>query len=338
MKQQLDSKTIRGFHVAQVFPDSHKHKQSLSFSRNGERLVVCDHENLTVFDCNSLEQMCQVHMHLYRPESVCFTPQADRLLHSTTKVSAVRGLRARDKLVPIWNLLQLDFGIRYLNLSTRQYMRLFAGHEQAIRDLRFQPGSEHCFMSAGWDMKLMLWDLRAPCPCQQLNELQCPLGDVDPSGRVIATCKGPKCIEIYDVRMLKANPCQRFRYQVDSPAKWTQLQFAPDGRSLLVTTDYSCCFSVDAFDGSILQAYMGWSNSRHLPLQACYTPDSKFVMAGADRGCVHVWRAGSGKTVEVLKYNSAMPVRCLQFSPQKLMFVSCDISTHFWQPRAVEEQ
>lgn len=86
MKLQLSGETMRRFHVSQIFEESHKHKKSLSFSRDGQRLVVCDHKNLSIFNCATCTLICQVHMHPYRPEAVCFTPKGDRLLHSATKV------------------------------------------------------------------------------------------------------------------------------------------------------------------------------------------------------------------------------------------------------------
>lgn len=238
----------------------------------------------------------------------------------------------------LFHSLQPDFAIRYLNLSTRQYVRLFSGHKLGVEELYMQPESDHRFASAGRDKRILLWDLRTPQPTQQLNEVQNPLVAFDPSGRVIATCRTAKCIELYDVRMLDANPCQRFRYQVDSPATWTQLQFSPDGKALLVATDYSCCFSVDAYNGGILQAYTGWRNCRHLPLKTCYTPDSQFILAGADKGCVHVWHSASGRTIEVLKSNSVLPIRCLQFNPEKIMFVTCNVRTCFWQIAEMSER
>lgn len=331
MKPQLTRETIRRFHVAHSFEESHKHKKSMSFSRDGQRLVVCDHRNLSIFNCSNCTLICQVHMHPYRPEQVCFGPNADCLLHSATKV---RSFPTQLEICPshLSSPLQMDFAIRYLNLSTRQYVRLFTGHKGHVMNLCLQPDSEHCFVSTGRDKQLLLWDLRTAQPTQHLDEVANPLVAFDPTGKVIATCKTAKCIELYDVRKLEANPCQRFCYQVDSPAKWTQLQFSPDGKALLVATDFSCCFSVDAYNGSIRQAYTGWLNHRHLPLQACYTPDSQFVLAGADRGCVHVWHATSGRTAQVLENSGAhSPIRCLQFHPKQMMFVTCDVITCFWQ-------
>lgn len=102
MKLQLSKDTIRRFHVAHSFKESHKHKKSLSFSRDGQRLVVCDHQNLSIFNCSTCMLICQVHMHPYRPEQVCFAPKADCLLHSATKVrSQLKISRSASLICPL---------------------------------------------------------------------------------------------------------------------------------------------------------------------------------------------------------------------------------------------
>ncbi|XP_034474097.1 WD repeat-containing protein 82 [Drosophila innubila] len=313
MKIKLTGDALRQFGVAKIFQESDEQKRSICFSQDGQRLVVCDHQNMIVYSCTALKQLCQVLMHQYHPESVCFTPQTDQLLHSSTR---------------------MDFALRCLDLRSRQHVRLFRGHTAKVRCLSFQPGSENHFMSAGRDNKVLMWDLRTSSYTRQLAKLECPLLAYDPAGLVFATSTRTELIEIYDVRMLSEKPCQKFHYVSNNLANWTQLQFAPDGKTILLATNYSCCFSVDAFNGSLVQAYTGHANDGHLPLQVSYTPDSQFVLSGADGGRVHVWNASSGQLVAVLLSNSNHPVSCLQFNPQTAMFVSSDVMTLFWLPKA----
>ncbi|KAL7742216.1 hypothetical protein ACLKA6_005481 [Drosophila palustris] len=313
MKIKLSGQALRQFGVAKIFQESDEQKQSISFSQDGQRLAVCDHQNMIIYSCTALTQVCQVLMHQYHPESVCFTPQTDQLLHSSTR---------------------MDFAIRCLDLESRQHVRLFSGHTDKVRCLSFQPGSENNFMSAGRDNKVLMWDLRTSGYTKQLGKMESPLIAYDPAGLVFATSSRTERIEIFDVRMLSEKPCQKFNYMLNTLANWTQLQFAPDGKTILLATDYSWCFSVDAFNGGFCQAFTGYANDEHLPLQVSYTPDSQFVLSGADGGRVHVWDASSGQLVAVLLSNSIYPVSCLQFNPKTAMFVSSDVMTLFWLPKA----
>jgi len=227
----------------------------------------------------------------------------------------------------------MDHTIRCLDLESRQHVQLFSGHTDKIRCLSFQPGSEHNFMSAGEDHKVFMWDMRSSSYTKQFDKLESPLIAYDPAGLVFAMSRSTERIEIYDVRMLREKPCQKFIYEANNLIKWTHLIFSPDGKRILLSSDYSLCFSVDAFNGSFYQAYTGYSNESRLPLQASYSADSKFVLSGADAGRVHVWDESSGELLAVLLSNSFHPVRCLQFHPKIAMFVSSDVMTLFWLPR-----
>ncbi|XP_034100702.1 WD repeat-containing protein 82 [Drosophila albomicans] len=310
---KLTGEALQQFTAAKIFRESNEHKQSLCFSADGQRLLVCDHHNLVVYDCTAMTQRCQVLMHQFNPEVVCFTSRTDRLLHSCTKS---------------------DLAIRYLDLTTRQHVRHFKGHTDRVHCLSFRPGHDQQFISAGRDHKLLIWDLRTKQYTQRLHHLENPLLAYDPTGLVFATSDKTNRIEIHDVRMLSEKPCHKFNYKLKSTAKWTQMQFAPNGDSILISTDHSWCFSVDAFSGDFNQSYSGYSNEQELPLPACYTSDSQLVLSGADAGRIYAWNANSGKLMAVLMSNSLHPVRCLQFHPNMAMFVSSDVMTVFWLPKA----
>ncbi|XP_030384584.1 WD repeat-containing protein 82 [Scaptodrosophila lebanonensis] len=309
MRINLNDAAMREFRVGKLFQETDQHKSSLDFSSDGSRLLVCDIDALTLYNCMRPEQLFQISMKSYQPEVARFTPNSDRVLHSAGK---------------------LDGSIRCLDLNTGVHLRLFSGHVDKVNALRFQPNCEYHFMSAGYDNQILLWDIRTHTYTHQFSNLRRPLLAYDPAGLVFAVSSGTERIDLHDVRMLNELPCLSFKYSSNKLANWTQMQFSPDGRSLLLATDHSWCFSVDAFDGHFRQAYTGYANEKRLDLQVCYTPDSKFVLSGADAGRVHVWRASDGEQLAVLKGNNAGPIRCLCFNPRYLMFVSSDLLTLFW--------
>ncbi|XP_017130116.1 WD repeat-containing protein 82 [Drosophila elegans] len=313
MSMRLNDDAMRQFRVAKVFQETDEHKLSLDFSVDGRRLLTCDHAALSIFNCTRQAVLCQVHMHHYLPEVACFTQQDTRVLHSSSKH---------------------DFSIRCLDLEARSCVRLFSGHSKVAHRLVSQPGNDNVFVSVGRDDQVYVWDFRASTHIYHLKQLVSPLCAFDPAGLVLATSTDTERIEIHDVRMLGEQPCQKFVYQVNDKAKWTQLQFAPNGKSMLLGTDHSWCFSVSAFDGTFQQSFSGYSNQQRQPLDASYTPDSQFILSGADEGRIHIWRAADGYPVAVLKGNNVGPVRCLRFNPKATLFVSSDLLLVFWMPMA----
>jgi len=236
-------------------------------------------------------------------------------------------------IIPIF-LRQYDYAIRCLDLETRHCVRVFSGHSKSVHRLACQPGNENVFVSVGRDDHVYVWDFRSSTHIHHMKKLQGPLCAFDPAGLVLATSSDTERIDIHDVRMLGEQPCLKFVYQVNDKAKWTQLQFAPNGKTMLLSTDHSWCFSVSAFDGTFQQSFTGYSNQLRQPLDATYTPDSQFILSGADEGRIHIWRADDGYPVAVLKGNNVGPVRCLRFNPQATMFVSSDLLLAFWMPMA----
>lgn len=94
--------------------------------------------------------------------------------------------------------------------------------------------------------------------------------------------------------------------------------------------------------------FKGYNNSKGISLEACFTPDSQFVMigkpiitsflefvlflyvlswimhssAGSEDGRVHVWSTESGMKVAVLDGKHPGPINTLQFNPRYMTFAS----------------
>ncbi|XP_017099419.2 WD repeat-containing protein 82 [Drosophila bipectinata] len=312
MSMRLNDEAMRQFRVGGLFKDSEDLKLSLDFSFDGKRLLVCDHSVLSIINTTCQVVLSQVNMHRYRPDVACFTHRDSRILHSTSKN---------------------NFSIRYLDLKTHGCICRFRGHKKNIRSLATQPEHANMFLSSGEDDQVYVWDLRSSKHTFHFTKLHRPLCAFSPTGSLLATTDSNQLF-IYDVRKLGKIPCSTYCYSAKDKAAWTQLQFSPDGKTLLISTDNSWCFSVSAFDGSFQQSFTGYSNEQRLPLEATYSPDSQFILSGADAGRIHVWRAADGKPVAVLEGNNVGPVKCLRFNPRATMFVSSDVLVAFWMPMA----
>ena len=53
------------------------------------------------------------------------------------------------------------------------------------------------------------------------------------------------------------------------------LRFSPNGKSILLTTNGSLMRLLDAFNGHPLQTFAGHLNNKGIPVDGCFSPDSK---------------------------------------------------------------
>ena len=124
---------------------------------------------------------------------------------------------------------------------------------------------------------------------------------------------------------------------VDKDVEWTGLKFSPDGKTILISTNGSLIRLIDSFSGETLQTFTGHLNSKSIPLEASFSPDSQFVISGSTDGRVHIWNAENGTKVCVLNGDHTEPVRCVQFNPKYMMMASACKNMAFWLPSIDED-
>ena len=115
------------------------------------------------------------------------------------------------------------------------------------------------------------------------------------------------------------------------------MKFSPDGKTILVSTNGSLIRLIDSFSGDTLQTFTGHLNSKNIPLEASFSPDSQFVISGSTDGRVHIWNAENGTKVCVLNGDHTEPVRCVQFNPKYMMMASACKNMAFWLPSIDED-
>lgn len=88
------------------------------------------------------------------------------------------------------------------------------------------------------------------------------------------------------------------KYECEGDFEWTHLKFSPNGKMILVSTNTSLILLVDAFSGMLLHTFTvrhnkiisfvdfnffhlkGHQNTKNVPLEASFSPDSKYIFCG----------------------------------------------------------
>ena len=235
--------------------------------------------------------------------------------------------------------------------------------------LSLHPGQDN-FLSCSEDNTLRVWDAASKNSCGKLLLNGAYLAAWDPSGSVFAVASPTAAsILLYDFRNYNKPPFATFdmlphaHEMGRSISKgWNKLEFSNDGKHILLGTNGTSHFLLDAFDGH-LKATLSRpsSGSRRLgagdhnpenmdPLNpdyvfpssgdACFTPDGRYVVSGSRGQNCLVWDTlavpsaeETGKRVNPvheLEYRGESA--CIAFNPRYNFFATGDQDVVFWVP------
>ena len=99
----------------------------------------------------------------------------------------------------------------------------------------------------------------------------------------------------------------------EKDVEWTGLKFSPDGKTILISTNGSLIRLIDAFNGKLMQSFTGHVNTKSIPLEASFSPDSQFVISGSTDGRVHIWNAENGTKVRITFVTLNAALRLFKF-------------------------
>ncbi|XP_042360036.1 uncharacterized protein LOC121955996 [Plectropomus leopardus] len=299
---KITDSVLRSFRVARTYRENSQKVNCVDFSPNGENAISSsDDDCIVLYDIREGKPKRTLYSKKYGVDLIRYT-------HGDTQTV-------------VYSSNKLDDTIRYLSLTDNQYIRYFPGHTARVIALSMSPVDD-TFISGSLDKTIRIWDLRAP-HCQGLtNPLGKPVCSFDPDGLIFAAGVESQAIKLYDLRAFDKGPFASFETRFNRACDWTGLKFSNDGKQILISTNVGMIRVLNAFNGSVLHTFSGYNNSKGISLEACFTPDSQFVMIGSEDGRVHVWSTDSGMKVAVLDGKHPGPINTLQFNPRYMTFAS----------------
>lgn len=249
--------------------------------------------------------------------------------------------------------------IHYLSLYDNKLLRNFRGHAGEVTHLSMSPADD-CFLSSCTDRTVRLWNIQqAKCLAEMElppNIVGTPYATFDSTGLVFGITAAMAAgsghlIHLYDARnygggafaelKLAQSSIEKFihnkgisaeRAMALSQAEWTSIKFNTSGKQLLVTAKQGLALSLDGFDGTVSNVFIGEGPSGALPVEplaACFTPDDKTVLGGNENGTVSCWDAKTGKLIRKLE-GHVDRVGCVAANPKYAQISSACTNTALW--------
>lgn len=227
----------------------------------------------------------------------------------------------------------IDHSVRYFSFHDKRYLRTFRAHTDAVVAVEMSP-KEDFFASASLDNTARIWDLRST-NCQGVMRFPGSSGRptvaFDPQGLVFAAAIRGGQVMLYDVRAYDKGPFVTFAPDLGGNRGFSGLKFSNDGKMMLLATMQGPHVLLDAYSGNMLQRFAGHSNEAGLPLEACFSPDSEFVLAGGDDGGIYRWATRTGSALPTLREHTS-PVVALKVNPTRMMLASACTAVAMWLP------
>ena len=190
-------------------------------------------------------------------------------------------------------------------------------------------------MSCSLDDTLKLWDFRHPSSVGTLSFVGPTVASYDPEGIIFAVGIRTQKIKLYDMRKINKEPFSEFIIQIEATntrADWSNLQFSPNGRYILISTNGAIIRLIDSETGRFLHNFIGQADLDCDKIEASFTPDSKFVICGSAGGVLHIWSVLLGNKVAELDSGNTNTIQFSKVNDRALMLASTCKQMLFWLP------
>ncbi|BAT84618.1 hypothetical protein VIGAN_04203900 [Vigna angularis var. angularis] len=267
---ELDDDLVRCMSIGAVFSEFGGKIHSIDFHRKDDLLVTAsEDDSVRLYDIANAKLLKTTSHKKHGTDRICFTHHPSSVICSSK-----------------YNLESTGESLRYLSMYDNRCIRYFKGHTQRVVSLCMSPINDS-FMSGSLDHSVRIWDLRVNA-CQGILRLRGrPAVAYDQQGLVFAVAMEGGAIKLFDSRSYDKGPFDTFLVGGDT-AEVCDIKFSNDGKSMLLTTTNNNIYILDAYGG---EKRCGFSleASPGTPIEATFTPDGKYMVAGSGGGTMHAW-------------------------------------------------
>lgn len=328
---QLNEKIQSSMGIGKVFKDFRNIVTSLDFSEDGTQLLCADDTTQIIYDTINAKKIKTLCNKVHGIANAKFTHTNEAIICTTTAT---------------------PYQVFYWSIHENEVIKTFDSSESEFIDINLNPNDD-TFLAINSAGILQVWDLSAvdmePLAIFNIREDQ-KLDDkfninlaanFDTTGVVLAiaifieetsdvenkVASTSNRIDLFDVEKFEEG---RFgSWKLDSYGRITSLKFSNNGYYILTSTVKGEQLILDAFEGSLIRKFTIGSTGR---LESSFTPDSKFVISGADLGSIFVFDIENNKEIARLE-GHVKPCSQCKFSPTCIMIASACQNILLWLPK-----
>ncbi|EGT42926.1 hypothetical protein CAEBREN_28131 [Caenorhabditis brenneri] len=185
--------------------------------------------------------------------------------------------------------------IRSLNIPKKSYVKYYHGHKDKIKAIRRLPNQNERFMSSSLDGTIRLFDIK--CHGENIGFVHMgstPLIAFDPDGILFAVATKSQSIKLFDIRSFDLGPFLNLKIEKEDDDEWTDIEFSPCGKFILVSTKNEGVKWIDSHTGKVEHNFRQHKNPNNVPLRASVSDDSGFVMVGSADRQIYVYSTETG--------------------------------------------
>ncbi|CAD6194651.1 unnamed protein product [Caenorhabditis auriculariae] len=307
----LEKDVINSMVASKTFSDNTEEINSVSYSQDGVYMITsANDDSINIYNIQSGVKSRSVNSKKYGVGLIRYAPGANCAVHCSTKI---------------------DNTIRYLSLHDNKYLRYFIGHNDRVTCLSMTP-AEDMFLSAAHDKTIRLWDLKT-ANCQGvLHSSSNPIAAFDPEGLIFAAGMDNTVVKLYDLRSFDKGPFISFQMTRENMFDWTDMKFSPCGKFIMLNTKGTMITLLDAFTGKVKHHLYGHENVLSKPLEASFTPCSKYVFSPSSDRHIYVWSVETGELVTKLPTDHDQNFHIAQFNPRFFVLATSCTKLHLWSP------
>ncbi|KAI8988700.1 WD40-repeat-containing domain protein [Pilobolus umbonatus] len=222
----------------------------------------------------------------------------------------------------------IDHALRLWNPFNGFLLHMFKNHEDQVTSCVWLPDGEH-FISGACDHVMYLWSVDSKTPINRWSTSRTTDMKMTEDGRRLVTISLDKCINIYDVNLLRFIEVGK----IEEQSTITSLTLTKDGRYALVNIqDIEEIHLWDLEEQKLVHTYVGQRQVSYIIRSTLGSSDESFVLSGSEDNHVYIWSREYETLLEELEGHTNS-VNCVSWSPREPMqFVSAsdDATIRVW--------